>query len=354
MKSIYLAIIGAVGIPNRYGGFESFLESCAPELAKVVDGVEVTCDPNYYSDLEPEYLGVKRTFIPLPANGIFSVIHDLVAFIYVYRKSTHIIVLGVSGGLWFPIFRLLCTLSNKTLVVNVDGIEWRRAKHSKSIRTLLHVFDYLAQKFSHYIIVDNLALLPFIPVRFHQKCTVISYPGDHIRRMGINHIRTTTALTICRIEPENSIDLLIEGVVKSQITKYTIIGNWSNSTYGSKLKRKWSGETKLNLLDPIYDSELISQFREECEIYLHGHSVGGTNPSLVEMLFYDCRILCYDCSFNRITAGLHAEYFHSSEELHNLINEMIPLKPNNREPIRQEYSKQNITTKYLHLLRTEH
>ncbi|MFS9599350.1 hypothetical protein Q6311_30915, partial [Klebsiella variicola] len=79
------------------------------------------------------------------ANGAFSVLHDLLAFLRVFSRSQGIVVLGVSGGLWFPLFRAMCALTGKRLIINVDGVEWRRAKFSVNKRRLLKLFDALAQ-----------------------------------------------------------------------------------------------------------------------------------------------------------------------------------------------------------------
>jgi hypothetical protein len=154
------------------------------------------------------------------------------------------------------------------------------------------------------------------------------------------------ALTICRIEPENNISMLIEGALKSGIKLYVIIGNWTNSAYGRDLKEIYYPNPRLALLNPIYDSGILSFFRESCSVYIHGHSVGGTNPSLVEMLFYDCRILCFDVPFHRETAGSCAQYFSSVEELATLLSEPA-LGRDDREWRRRQYSREVIVSKYL-------
>ncbi|MDP0964761.1 glycosyl transferase, partial [Klebsiella pneumoniae] len=97
--------------------------------------------------------------------------------------------------------------------------------------------------------------------------------------------------------------------------KYTIVGNWNHSDYARTLRLRHSHEPRLRFLDPIYDPLKLAELRAGCEFYLHGHSVGGTNTSLVEMLFYDCSILCFDVDFHRRTAGGEASYFASAKDL---------------------------------------
>ncbi len=344
-----LSFIGSAGIPNLYGGFESFLENCAPEISKNVDKVYVTCDSSLYTEKNKFYNGVERIFIPIKANGASSILHDAVAFLSIFKKSSHIIVLGVSGGIWFPFFRILCDIFRKKLIVNIDGIEWRRSKFNIYKRFLLKIFDSLAQIFSHKIVYDNKGLLEFIIKTCLQKSHEIAYSGDHI--LKFNHIKKIngTALTICRIEPENNIHILIEGFLKSNFLHYTIVGNWKNSEYGTSLLKKYKNNPRLNLLDPIYDPLELARLRQSCDVYLHGHSVGGTNPSLVEIIYYDCRIICYDVIFNRITTKNTCQYFSNEESLAFEINNTNHLIYN-REILRCEYSAKIISKKYLEIL----
>lgn len=311
-----LAFIGSAGLPNRYGGFESFVETCGPILVKLGHEVTVTCDKRYYEDHSSRYAGVRRVFLALPANGALSPFHDLIAFLTVFSRVDTVIVLGISAGPFFAIMRLLASLFGKRILVNIDGVEWRRAKYSLIHRAVLRAFDLFAQLCANAIIYDNPALKPYIRKAFHRKASCIGYPGDQVARLPERlGITRAGALTICRIEPENNIEMLITGALGSSIGSYKIIGNWENSKYGRDLRSKYMAEGRLLLLDPVYEHDLIARYRESCSVYLHGHGVGGTNPSLVEMLFYDCTILCFDCDFNRHTAGDRASYFSTADEL---------------------------------------
>ena len=342
----HFAFIGSAGIPNRYGGFEAFLEHCAPVLVAQGHSVIVTCDKSLYKTREASYRGVMRLFICIRANGATSVLHDLLAFFSVYRSATHIIVLGVSGGPWFPLWRLMCTLAGKRLIVNIDGVEWRRSKFTPWRRYVLRLFDALAQIFSHVVVYDNIALFDFVLSYCRGKAVQIGYPGDHVLRLSNVPRIDGTALTICRIEPENHISLLIDGALRSNLKKYTIVGNWSASDYGRSIRKSYTANPRLNLLDSIYDQKVLAELREKCTFYLHGHSVGGTNPSLVEMLFYDCVILCFDCSFNRETSGHAASYFTDAKELAQLIKD-TDITPGERSEIRKIYTASNIAIKYV-------
>lgn len=348
--TLHVAFIGSAGIPNRYGGFEAFLEHCAPEVARHVDSVTVTCDRSLYEERSPEFRGVRRDFVGIPANGAWSVLHDLVAFVRVFRHATHIVVLGVSGGPWFPAFRAACSLTGKRLIVNIDGIEWRRTKFSASKRLVLRLLDAAAQLCAHSVVYDNAALHPFVLPVARDKAAEIPYSGDHVVRVPGATRESGTALTVARIEPENNLELLMEGALRSPLRRYTIVGNWSKSAYGRALRTRWGGESRLRLLDPIYEQGQLAWLREQCQHYLHGHSVGGTNPSLVEMLFYDCDLLCFDCSFNRATAGDAARYFSTADELASLLRADMSAGATNRAALRGRYTREAVSRAYARLM----
>lgn len=345
-EAYHFAFIGSAGIPNRYGGFEAFLEHCAPVVAGQGHTVTVTCDSSLYETRESDYRGVRRLFIGVRANGTSSIVHDLVAFFAVYRSATHIVVLGVSGGPWFPLWRLMCSVAGKRLLVNIDGVEWRRSKFNAWRRRVLKLFDALAQTFSHTVVYDNAALFDFVMPYCRYKAVQIAYPGDHVLRVSGVPQRNGTALTICRIEPENQLRLMIDGALRSSLNLYTIVGNWTASEYGRSMRECYAANPRLRLLDPIYDAQLIAELREECTYYLHGHSVGGTNPSLVEMLFYDCVILCFDCNFNRATAAQAAFYFSDACDLAQLIDEQANIA-SERTALRENYTAYKIATQYV-------
>jgi hypothetical protein len=310
----------------------------------------VSCDARLYEDRTPDYQGVERIFLAVPANGGWSLIHDLLAFLKTYRKASHIVVLGVSGGFWFPIFRLVCNLTGKRLLVNVDGVEWRRTKFGMGKRWLLKLLDFLAQKFAHTVIYDNPGLHTYLIDSAKSKAICIAYSGDHVLRLKGVAAVPGTALTICRIEPENNLEMLIEGALLSSISNYTIVGNWSHSLYGRKLRKRYANEKRLALLDPIYNADGLATLRETCCIYIHGHSVGGTNPSLVEMLFYDSIILCFDVIFNRRTAEDSVNYFDDSDSLAILIDANLDICEISRIDTRNQFTANIISKIYISVM----
>lgn len=349
-KIASVAFIGSVGIPNNYGGFESFLESIAPTLTNKIDMVTVTCDASRYEDHNPNWNNVNRIFIPISANGIYSIIHDFIAFLFVLKKHKHIIFLGVSAGIFFPLIRILSCLFGSKIYVNIDGVEWRRQKFSGFTRLFLKLSDLLAQFFSDVVIIDNEGLSGYIIDQKKTTSACIGYSGDHVHYSPKVYIYTPFALTICRIEPENNCELLLEAYSKLNIGTYFFIGNWESSDYGRRLKERFSSKSGILCLDPIYEPRILSSLRANCQCYLHGHSVGGTNPSLVEMLFYDAPIIAFDCIFNRFTAGDEISYFSSEDTLIEKLN--IYLNSNivtSKNISKLKYTKDGICDSYIKL-----
>jgi glycosyltransferase involved in cell wall biosynthesis len=338
-----VAFIGSAGVPNNYGGFEAFVEACGPELAARGADVVVTCDAARYQDRAEDWRGVKRLFVGLGANGAWSVLHDLVAFLMVLTRARNIVVLGVSSGVFFPLMRLLCALAGRRLIVNVDGLEWRRGKFGRGKRAFLWISDALAQTFAHRVIVDNPALRRYVLPWARAKTATIAYPGDHVLRLPGVQRSSDAFLTICRIEPENNCELLLAAFKALGRGTYRFVGNWDRSRYGRELREAYRDVPGLQMLDPIYDPHAVAELREGCGTYVHGHSVGGTNPSLVEMLFYDARVLAYDCPFNRETARGDAEYFATLEDLVRLLGSGEAATPKAR---RSEYTRQRIVDAY--------
>ena len=151
-------------------------------------------------------------------------------------------------------------------------------------------------------------------------------------------------------EPENNIEMLIQGALASDLKEYVIVGNWGKSAFGRQLRDKYASFKKLVFLDPVYDPVKLAELRERCEYYLHGHSVGGTNPSLVEMVFYDCRLLCFDVPYHRETCGEIAGYFRNSAELTKRLGELKSHDNADRAVRRLKMTKDFISRAYLEVV----
>lgn len=126
------------------------------------------------------------------------------------------------------------------------------------------------------------------------------------------------AFSVCRIEPENNIHILLEAFAENAAMPLVTVGNWMNSEYGRDLLKKYRDKQNIFQLSPIYDQIRLNELRLGCTLYLHGHSCGGTNPSLVEAMYLGLPIVAFDVNFNRETTENKALYFRDAEELKNI------------------------------------
>lgn len=324
-----IALIGTDGIPARYGGFETFVEQIVLPLA--AQGHEILVVGSSVgrpkSVVNRPHLRVVN--LPLRANGGSSILFDLLSFVRVFWWADAVVLLGVSAGIFAPVFRMFTVRSR--LVINVDGLESRRQKWRGLRGRFLAFSEACAVRFAKRIVADNKGIADILMQRYGRLSTVIAYGADHVLLPDLPEAERTIwenfklepgsfALTIARIEPENHIEFMIEGFLRSSVSRYVIVGNFRNREYGRRLLGLYGDNPRLILLDAIYDPLLLASLRSQCCVYLHGHSVGGTNPSLVEMLPYARPIFAWDCDFNRHTLEQSGSYFLGVESLTKLLD----------------------------------
>ena len=324
-----LAIIGTVGVPARYGGFETLAHQLVENLNNKYD-ITVYNSTKHYSAKErvKEWNGAKIKYIPLSANGCCSIFYDIISMIHAIFFSEVLLILGVSGCLFLPFIKLF--FPSKKIIVNVDGLEWRRAKWNAYAKTFLSVSERVAVWCANEIIADNAAIQKYVLDRYGKKSNLIEYGADHNQVESIQSetfkkypfLKQEYAFKVARIEPENNIHTILKGFAKQDTLPLVLIGNWKNSDYGKSLQNEFSAYDHLHLLDPIYESNLLNQMRSNAKVYIHGHSEGGTNPSLVEAMYLALPIISFDIIYNKVTTENQAIYFETSNELCQLIKDV--------------------------------
>lgn len=271
-------------------------------------------------------------------------------------QRDRILLLGVSGALALPLIRLI---SRARIVTNIDGIEWKREKWQGLARMVLRASEWAAVRFSHEVVADNQAIADHVRDTYGSSCHVIAYGGDHaLLEAGSASIPeglpNSYALSLCRIEPENNVHVILEAL-DGLAMPLVFVGNWDNSDYGRDLKARYSVKSNLFLLDPIYDPGALYAVRARASVYLHGHSAGGTNPSLVEMMHFGVPVLAHGCSFNRYSTEDKARYFQSAAELAEQLCGLDPqdaaqIGSNMREIAQRKYTWDQIGKTYFELL----
>tara|TARA_A100001391_G_scaffold194032_2_gene169972 strand:- start:1318 stop:2388 length:1071 start_codon:yes stop_codon:yes gene_type:complete len=348
-----VSIVGIVGVPASYGGFETLVENLLLEGLGHKHDITVYCSKKHYKDQAKEFHGANLAYINLEPNGTSSILYDAVSlFKSLASGSSHILLLGVSGAIVLPIVKLL---SPKTKVItNIDGLEWRRDKWPSLAKKYLKFSESLAIKYSDKIIADNKAIHDYVLSEYNQASDVIAYGGDHAVRNppadASSPVDFDYAFSVCRVEPENNIALVLEAFSISK-KNIVFIGNWDASTYGKDLKLKYSNDSYVHIFDPIYDLKLLYRYRSNASAYVHGHSAGGTNPSLVEMMHFDVPILAYDCIYNRETLNNAGDFFTDVSSLQEILSSgffnSVANVERNKEYAVTEYTWSNIYAKYL-------
>jgi glycosyltransferase involved in cell wall biosynthesis len=322
-KNYKIAIVGCQGLPARYGGYETLVEYLAQYKPSNVD-VTVYCSSKIYKDDKPTtYKGVNLEYINLPSNGLASCVYDMYAIVKSVLKFDKILILGSSGGLIFPFYRLY---RNK-FVLNIGGIEWKRSKYNLFLQKFVRLLMKISVGSSGSLIADNIGIKDYIQEEYKRSdSVVIEYGGDQAQKVAITKagiqkypfLREKYSIAIARIQSDNNVELLLEAF-KDKKLPLVYIGNWDVSKYAKQIRKQYSGYSNLILLDAIFDLEQLNMLRSNCFLYLHAHSAGGTNPSLVEAMHLNVPVFCYGNVFNKHVTENKTKYFTNVEELKKLV-----------------------------------
>lgn len=324
MKKI--AVIGTVGIPANYGGFETLAEHLVREKSSAFD-FTVYCSSRSYGKKLRTFNGANLKYWPLKANGIQSIPYDILSMLHAIQNSEVLLILGVSGCVFLPVLKLF---TKKTIIVNMDGLEWKRDKWGKFGKWFYKLSEKIAVQNADLVIADNKVIKEYVTENYRKGAVLIPYGADHTQRKLISgdtleefpFLNKEYAFKVCRIEPENNVHLILEAFAALDSLSLVVIGNWNNSIYGKRLLNKYRDFKKIFLLDPIYNQNKLNQIRSNCYVYVHGHSAGGTNPSLIEAMYLQLPILAYGVNYNKETTGNKALYF---SDKYTLINQLKSL-----------------------------
>lgn len=318
-----VAVIGIRGVPAMYGGFESLVEN-------LIDTADVDytiyCSSADMPGRNAVHKGSRLKYIPLRSNGAQSVLYDMWAMLRSLCGYDILLVLGVSGCLLLPVVRLL---TRSRIIVNIDGLEHRRDKWGRVARWVLRTSEAMAVRFAHTVIADNQGIVDYVRDTYGKQARLIAYGGDHALLHSEPELPSLYDkyrklldseydITICRIEPENNNDKILEAYAITG-RRMVMVGNWHHSRWADSLHARYCNMPNIVLLDSVYDINALYVLRSNARCYVHGHSAGGTNPSLVEAMFFGKPILAFDVVYNRATTYNEARYWANVDELCTLI-----------------------------------
>lgn len=357
-----LIVLGIRGVPAQHGGFETFAEYLCPFMIEHGWLVTVYCQedgggPNY----ESEWNGVKRIHIPVNNSGALgTVIFDLKAVIHSLRHNGVFLTLGYNTA----IFNLLHRVFRKKNVINMDGIEWRRQKWGAVAKCWFWLNERLGCWFGNHLVADHPRIEDHLATRVSRgKITMIPYGGLEVSSADENIlaefdlVKNEYAIVIARPEPENSILEIVSGFSKKvRGKKLVVLGNYDNeNAYHRAVLNAASDEVVF--LGAIYDVEKVSALRFYSSAYVHGHQVGGTNPSLVESIGAGNAIVAHDNHFNSWVAKDGAIYFSGESQASDAFEQIFrddqiieSLKENTRRNFIDNFQWNSILSEYEALL----
>jgi len=325
-----IALVGARGIGN-YGGFETFVSELAPRLS--VKGFEVYCTSEIDGSKYRGYEDVNIVNFPLKMPStyvlrhLFEFAYDLYFDFYFSfkQKSDLIYFLGTTVN----IFSILPRLVGKKSIVNMAGLEWKRTKFNVVYRKMLKLFFSLSLIGSNYLIIDNVNLIDSVEKKSRNKVVLISYGVNDMKAMPWSQTRLPFHanvnpdefwLIVARLQPDNNVHEIIEAYKEAPSDKpLIIIGDYACSAkYRAMIEKSINGiplGKKIIMAGGIYDQSVLNMIRQNAFGYIHPHSIGGTNPSLLEAMVTRNAIIANDNVFNREVAKDSVLYFGSREEL---------------------------------------
>ena len=345
-----IAIIGTRGIPNNYGGFEQFAEYISVGLAE--RGHKVTVyNPHFHPYKQPSFKNVTIRTMQCPENKLGSAAH----FYYDYLclrdalKQDFDIIYAAGYGTQAPSMFFVNGYADK-LVVNMDGLEWKRSKWGFFTQKLMKMFERVTVKRCKHLVSDNLGVQSYFRAAYNKNSYFLAYGADVVKEIDRSLLKkygreeNAFYLLIARLEPENNIDEILSAHQGSN-TPYPllVIGN-HETKYGQWLKQKYAGEQRIVFLGSIYAKDELDTLRACCIAYYHGHSVGGTNPSLLEAMAAGSFVIAHDNDFNRSVLQNNALFFPDTTTLKGIINDQEKHLAKKQEFI--ERNRQRIATDY--------
>lgn len=323
-----LRILGTRGIPAAHGGFETFAEHLALYLAGRGWKVTVYCQENGRGLIfEDVWNGIRRVRIPVATSGSAgTIIFDWISTLHAAREKGLILTLGYNTAVFCAWYRLK-GIGN---VINMDGIEWRRQKWGVVAKTWFWLNDWAGCLLGNRLIADHPEIESHLASRVsHEKITMIPYGSDRLGKADESVLAAYNleagkyAIVIARAEPENSIlEIVRAWSGKTRGLRLVVLGNYDmGHAYQRSVKEAASNE--IFFPGAIYDRSTVNALRFFARLYIHGHQVGGTNPSLVEALGAGNAVLAHDNPFNRWVAGDGAAYFQDETTCGTLLDLLL-------------------------------
>jgi len=349
---VKIAILGCRGVPGRYGGFETFSTELAPRLVERGHNVTVYCNPRYCPSERPaDYRGVRLCYLPVPSwRTVETPLHELRSLIDALHRDYDVLyVLAFRASLLYVLPRI----AGRRIVFNTDGLDWKRSKWNWMAQAYLKFSEAVGARIAaDALIADSRGMQEYIREAHGRESVFIPYGAPVVNSSRPELLRPyglaarSYFLVVARLEPENNVHVALESFAHVSSDKPLVVVGGANyrSEYHRRLERL-AGPGVL-FTGPIYDPDVLNELWCNCYAYIHGHQVGGTNPSLLQAMGAGCCVLAHDVNFNREVVGDSGFYWQPTvDSLTRCLRDVLRC-PEERLDLLRERARETVRARY--------
>jgi glycosyltransferase involved in cell wall biosynthesis len=326
MSGLHIAMVGTRGVPARYGGFETAIEEIGQRLVLRGNRVSVYCrDMGQGADKPSRYLGMDLVHLPaVRKRSLETLSHTGLSVAHMLRSRPDAAILfNAANAPYLPLIRA----AGIPVATHVDGLEWKRTKWGGAGRNYYQLVERLAVKWSDALIADAVGIRDYYRQKFDADTVYLAYgapvvakgQSDKLAQLGVEP--QGYHLVVARFEPENHIHLIVEGFARSTAKlPLVVVGSAPYSDRYMRLVHEL-GDSRVRFVGGVWDQELLDQLYANAKVYWHGHSVGGTNPSLLRASGSGTATNAFDVRFNREVLEASGRYFTDPQDVARLVSE---------------------------------
>jgi glycosyltransferase involved in cell wall biosynthesis len=358
---VKLAILGSRGFPSTYGGYETLVRRLAPYLVEAGHDVTVYCRVRNGGRRIWRTEGVRCIATPgYDSKSLSTLTFGMTATLDAsLRRFDAILVLNIANGFWFPALRAART----PFAVNTDGIEWERGKWSRVGRATFRAGAWMTARNAGALVCDSHAIGAIWKEMFGRDSTYIPYGApvpskverDRLEAAGVSS--EPYLLVVARLAPENNVELVLDALelLGDHAPQAVIVGSANFDSPIEARLRGMESTGRVKWLGHVDDQQLLTQLWAHSAVYVHGHSVGGTNPALLQALGAGAPTLALDTPFNaEVLPYLEHRFPPDARVLANHIQSVIASQPlqeemaeRGRSVIRDRYSWEDVCKAYM-------
>lgn len=318
-----IAFLGTRGVPARYGGFETAAEEIGRRLVERGHEVVVYCRTGN-SDIEvSEHAGMQLVTLPaVRAKSLETLSHTGASVSHLVsrgRRPDAVVMFNAGNAVYLPALRA----RRIPVATHVDGLEWKRSKWAGGGRRYYRMVEGMAVRWSDALIADAQGIADYYNAHFDVTCDQIAYGAPILGEVGSEKLSDLQLkpggyhLVVARFEPENHVLEIVRGYRSSTAAlPLVVVGSAPYAgEYTAAIESAAAGDERIRLIGAVWDQDLLNQLYSNAHTYLHGHSVGGTNPSLLRAMGAGTATIAWDVAFNNQVLGPAAILFHSPETL---------------------------------------